>query len=275
MAETPPLSPRHQAMCAGLSWALAIALAILAEKDRGFARFSVPLLPCSIVAWTIIYSAISGILMATKFGKQDIAGYPGASYMCSLVHGGFVLPSLFFCSAFLHAGETKTALSSSFYSGGWGTAVSTSLLLHEQIHCAVIGYLLKDFTRMALPDGLGSALVIHHVAAVAGCGMCLCIPAMVGVATLQAVQCELASALYSFSYVYPCWASKFFYLAAMALSNIIGIGLSFLVCTADALPLIPWRLVFAALSIVIIGIRVGGMVLEVKKVCESKTLKEA
>ena len=148
-----------------------------------------------------------------------------------------------------------------FWRGGWGTATKASQHVLEQVHCAIIGYMLKDFA--VYPGGLETGYVLHHIFSVVGCTLCLWFPSAMGIITFQAVQCEFASALFSAQTLYPTGMGRALYFVSMTASNVGAAWLSWLVVAvfADMAPL-PHRGLYGTLTVLLLIIRSVGLLLE-------------
>ena len=251
-------------------------------------RFFLPLLPCSIIIWTLIYIMMCNTIKrdCRPTSLKSIAGYPGWSYMVGVCHGLIFLPCMFALSVIAHIYETggssesflATSLVSdvsTFWHGSWGSATLASHHLLEQIHCAVIGYMLKDF--VVYPGGLETGYILHHIFAVVGCTLCLWFPSVAGIITFQAMQCEFASALFSVHTLYPTRFGQLTYFLTMPASNIGAAWLAWYVCYEwIELASLPYRILYGVLTVLLLLIRSIGVVLEAMKLCaaEKKAKKD-
>ena len=153
-----------------------------------------------------------------------------------------------------------------FYSDGslmwapWPSRVGVVHLALRHIHYAVIAYLLKDF--VILESHLDWGFIIHHFGSVIGCCFCLTFPAYSGLITINVVQCEFASGIYSTSHLLPTWrVLRYFHWMLMSTSNLCVAYIAWLVYGAEALA--NWQKQGFVLLSVLLGIlRCGNVVLE-------------
>ena len=281
-------SPVVQSSVSLLCWSMALVGTFLAPRESGGdldnsfrARFLLPLLPLSVISWTIIYVALCNCLKKNcrPASLKSVGGYPGWSYMAGVCHGLVFLPLMLSLAITAHLYESGVSLDkfasvgllhagSPFWQGGWGTATMASHHLLEQVHCAVIGYMLKDFA--VYPGGLETGYILHHIFTVVGCTLCLWFPSAVGVITFQAVQCEFASALFSAQSLYPTLLGKVLYFITMPGSNVLAAWLSWIVVVSWAnLATFPERALYGALTVFLLIIRSVGVVLEGMSACGS------
>ena len=283
-------SPVVQSTVSLLCWSMALVGTFLAPREPGGggggsdaldnsfrARFLLPLLPASVLLWTFIYVALCNCLKKNcrPASLKSVGGYPGWSYMVGVCHGLVFLPVMFALAVAAHLYESGVSLdefasfgleASPFWQAGWGSATMASQHLLEQVHCAVIGYMLKDFA--VYPGGLETGYILHHIFAVLGCTLCLWFPSAVGVITFQAAQCEFASALFSAQTLYPTRLGKVLYFTSMPGSNVLAAWLSWLVVVTWAShAAFPQRALYGALTVFLLIIRSVGVVLEGMSAC--------
>jgi hypothetical protein len=237
-------------------------------------RFLLPFLPCCIIVWTICYIMICGSVKKC-WGKErameKVAGYPGWSWMVGLFHGGLILPCLMLMSILAHCSESGEVFmegqwfTTLFMQGTWGTAESLSRILLEQVHCAVIGYMLKDFCGLYGKDGLEMGFVLHHIGGIAGCSMCLHFPSLVGLVAFNAVQCEFASAWYNLSVLYESTILNAIYVVLMGASNIATVPIGGWVFHGPIEDM--YRYGYVVLTVLIVFLRCGGWVVQLKSLC--------
>ena len=97
--------------------------------------------------------------------------------------------------------------------------------------------------------------------------MCLLFPGLVGVVTVQAVQCEAASAIFSMSCVFPSVFSRGLYFVSMLGSTVLAVYLTRIVWAYEAVPLVPFRATYVGLAVLIVLIRVIGLVMQMRMGC--------
>ena len=78
------------------------------------------------------------------------------------------------------------------------TAEVEAHLYLEQVNFAVIGFLIKDFCWR-----LEWAFAFHHMFSILGCALCALFPAYAGAVSLNAAQCEFASAAFDINNILP------------------------------------------------------------------------
>ena len=236
-------------------------------------RFLLPFLPMSVVGWTIIYIFLSDNTwrcFGFKKARAEVDGYPGWSYQVSLFHGGIILPTLLILANLTYCVETEQSIRSGscfstlMFDGTWGTAEALSQVLLEQINCAVIGYLLRDFCGL-YPGGLEWGYLLHHIFAIAGCSMCLHFPSLIGIIALNTVQCEFASCVYSLKMLYPGAMINLTYFVVMFCSNVMAVAIAMIVWGSD----INYELkyLYAFLTVLIVTLRCGGWFIALRNSC--------
>ena len=248
-----------QYVFAGVCWLTALALPAQATTSPG--SFSL-YLPACVLLWCGFYLLVSRLLSAAPGCSRGFAGYPEWSYFVGVLHGFVLLPIILGVGVWLYfQAHTELAVMDvgnmlAFLKLPWEYGLSAHIIM-QQAHCAVIGYLLKDF--FLYPDGLETAYLVHHIAAILGCALSLLYPSGAGVVTLNAVQCEFASALFSFSTVRPHFLTEAVYVVAMLASNVLATSLAVWVWTeVERIPY-RWRLMYAGLSVVLIFLRCSGI----------------
>ena len=283
-------SPLHNTMASLLCWGGAMFASYNAQFMRERSALNIPepdlptsafrerfgrwiFLPISILTWTIIYIALCGN-MKQCLGKNKasklIDHYPGWSYLVSVFHGGFILPFLFIAATLAHCWESNESFSEGQWmttflvNGTYGTAESLSRILIEQINCAVIAYLLKDFCGVH-PKGLDAAFLGHHIFAIAGCTLCLYFPTLIGIIAFNTVQCEFASALFCLSILFPSSMTHALYFVIMAISNILTIPIFFIVWKSSVNNFL--KQTYGVLSVLLVLLRCGGWLLALRKGC--------
>jgi hypothetical protein len=253
----------------------AIALPTSAISQGSFRqRFLLPLLPCSIIVWVVIYLIIGKAVVncwGKKLSESIMEGFPGWSYMINLFHGGIILPLLLVLAVHSHCIESGERVGSGhwlatfFIDGKWESGEALSRIILEQINCAVIGYLLKDFV-VSYPSGLDIWFILHHVGAVAGCSLCLYFPSLIGIIAFNTVQCEFASALYCLAILYhSSMLPRLLYILLMTLSILASIAIGILVHNAPIEN--HFKYSYSFLSVLIVLIRFGGLILQLKDLC--------
>jgi len=176
--KTPALPPIASAACATASWAVALAAA---------AHTGGPALAASVVGWTMLHVLFATLFIRTK-GDVHIGGYPAWSYVASLLHGGVIVPTLFFTCLWLLPRDLWHA--DAFLRAAWGAGPFAAVL--AQIHAAVLAYMLKDFH---LCEAVEVGYAVHHVVATLGCALCFLMPFAAGLTTFNAMQCVKAPPL--------------------------------------------------------------------------------
>jgi hypothetical protein len=131
--------------------------------------------------------------------------------------------------------------------------------------------MLKDYTSL-YPEGLQPGYVIHHLATISGCALCLLMPMGLGLTTFNAVQCELGSALYSLRLALPSNFTRTVYYVSMTTSNILGVYLAW---TLFSYP-IPafWRVIYAVLAVLIVALRTAALILDVQAELKAEQTKQ-
>lgn len=172
---TPSLPPAAAFSCAAGSWAASLAVA---------AHAGGPYLAASIAGWTTVHLLATALFRRLK-GDFQIGGYPAWSFMESFLHGGVILPTLFFLSLWLLPSERWDA--TTFLLAPWDAGIYMAPL--SQCHAAILAYMLKDFY---LYDAIEVGYAVHHVVATFGCLICLVMPMAAGLNTFNAIQCAAA-----------------------------------------------------------------------------------
>lgn len=271
--------PRVQKLVAITSWAIPIIGGLALRRLTAFPGLVGALrLPVSVAGWFIFYRCVCKLLQ--KYGgdkaNKNYAGYPGWSYFCGMVHGLGSLSTLWALASRAYLAENGLSLSEldvmEFLNAPWApVAAGSSSMYLEQIHCAVIGYLLKDY---AVDAGLETAYIVHHLASVIGCTMCLHFPQGAALVTLNAYQSEFTSALFSFSTVNPSLATKLMYFLTMGPSNFGAAVLAYIV-HGYRMPLLPFRATYSGLAVLLVTLRTAGLCIEIKKFLSVDPKKDA
>jgi hypothetical protein len=240
-------------------------------------------LTVGIVAWTVLYVLVIRWLIGSNNNNssnnnadddqkrssnpllREREGYPLWSYILGMFSGGVAMP-LLSAAAYLAASDTEaSSLAIRTWTRHdvdfWGSAPASHMVL-EQIHCAIIGYLLKD---AVYSKGLSVPFILHHVASVGGCMMCLVFPTGATYVSLNAAQCEFASAFYNATIMMPgshVW--RLAYWLVMLGSNSFAMYLSYVQFAVLHNIHIAWRITYISLASLIVLLRCGGWVLNLK-----------
>ena len=235
------------------------------------------LLPASIIVWTVFYVILCRSMWRC-FGKHHsdrlYEGFPGWSYMVGCYHGAVILPLLLFLAVLVHCVESGDALhdytqwfGNFFMNGTWGTAEATSRLILEQLNCAVIGYLLKDFSGL-YAQGLDVGFLLHHIGSIVGCSLCLHFPSLIGLIAFNTVQCEFASSMYNFKTLFhDSYGAQLLFFGCMGVSNIITIPIGVVVWHASIAT--EYRYTYGVLTALIVFLRCGGWAVNVQAYCST------
>ena len=248
------LPPAGQRAVAIASWACALGAAWSARGGESFD------LALYIVGYTVVY--FSACFAYQKWYSDGyVAGYPLWSFFGSILHGLVVLPIIltFAWRAHMLAGGhamSNSLAASTFLRAPWAKGSFTTMLEHS--HCAVIGFLLKDYSSL-YPIGLESGYVVHHLASVLGCSMCLMMPMGAGLTALNAIQAEVASAIYSASLLWPNALTVLAYRLLMTASNLFVCYLSYEVWLYPIA--LGWRLPYAIMAVLLVALRQVALVL--------------
>ena len=200
------LAPVHPKAAA----AIALALLLVVTATNSFhAALTAPL----FAAAHILYAKLNRTARQTK-----IQNYPLCAYHASLFHGLVVCP-LITTLIFL---DTINRTFDQVLEMTWQDKPKVFM---EQAFAAIQGYMLKDGSDVYAPFELG--YVLHHIVTIFGCAVCFCLPMGAGLATFNGLQCEIASALFSYRLVYPTIFSRVVYYLSMTTSNILGLYLAF------------------------------------------------
>lgn len=225
-----------------------------------------------IGCWSIVFTLYSLI----PFPPREI---PGESFT---LKGACV--SLMQQVTILAVGLAAVALRSEPSLSEWmssGKGPSMTLERHSQYMC--MGALLKDFW---LPDHLDMTFIIHHLMGVAGCGVCLVLPAGFGAATVTTFQAEFTSGLWNAMFILPSFLgsikvvrklSQWIYMVGMAGSHIGVLAVGYMMANkytvASASPTDPWwtwwRILYCSLDILLVSFRIIGQVVYGKKIISS------
>ncbi|EOD36810.1 hypothetical protein EMIHUDRAFT_201047 [Emiliania huxleyi CCMP1516] len=161
-------------------------------------------------------------------GSRTIADYPGWSWLASLWHGLLAMPILVSATVLLL--PTTTAGVDGFLREGW-ERMPWPL---EHVHYAIFGYMLKDF--VLYPAGIELGYLVHHLITIAGCTLCLHLPAGAALTTLNGAQAEVSSSLFSVRHVWPSPPTRLLYYLSMSASNALGALLALRLADIDTLP---------------------------------------
>lgn len=211
-ATVPSLFTQHVTIVT--TWIIAIGGGLLTNFSRpsasGFASSAIRI-PLSVLFWTVFYVMVCRGLkkVGGKSSTKIIQGYPLWSYHASFSHGWGVLLVL----VYLVVANGEVSLTDNWSDG-------TQFIWYEQMHCAVIGYLMKDYT--VYESGIDLGYIAHHLFACLGCSLCMHIPSCAGLLALNAVQCEAASSSFGLATILPNLITKSLYAVAMTLSNLTG-----------------------------------------------------
>lgn len=138
-----------------------------------------PLAAASVAGWFALHVTIAK-MYESACGSRTIADYPGWSWLASLWHGLLAMPILVSATVLLL--PTTTAGVDGFLREGW-ERMPWPL---EHVHYAIFGYMLKDF--VLYPAGIELGYLVHHLITIAGCTLCLHLPAGAALTTLNGAQ---------------------------------------------------------------------------------------
>jgi len=237
-----------------------------------------------MAAWAALFTLFSALPLDERLFKDDTFSFKG-SVVSSLQQGTLLVVMLLLglklCSA---ASDTDRSFSLSDW---MMSGPEPGITLERQVHFLCLGAMVKDYWA---PGELSDIFVLHHALGTIGCGMCLCLPAGFGAATLNAAQAECSSILFNMMFVLPVAvgagggkqlsriseaSSRFLpqgaYLLGMMVSHVVAAAICWLfavrvghgepVQLGEGTWCAWWRIMYVVLSVLLVTFRVVGMIL--------------
>ena len=230
----------------------------------------------------VLYTAICKARRSTSVASRvRCQGYERWAYEAGIVHQGVVVPLLGVAAAAIAFERRGVSWASWADGAAWvqvleeGATAGTNWAA-SGVHCAILGYMLKDY--VVYDSGLESVFVLHHLATILGCSLCLVVPAGFGLVTLNAVVAEFGSVFYNIKTLYPLRTfNHAVYLFTMGASNVLAvyIGQWFLRLPEMAGGDKAWvRYSYGALLVLLIIIRCGGWILGLSDAIAVRAVKK-
>ena len=253
-------SPLTNRIAAVLSWVIPLVWTYgIQTKESILGGLFLPACIFGYCCFYVVSHEIIERVVGKEAASEMYGSYPAASYYLSLLHCFGTITFLWVIAALVGPRPETLGLSSltdsQFMLDGWNHETSSHSYM-QQVHCAIISYLVKDFY---LYDSQQNVFVLHHILSIAGSTMCLSFPALAGLITFNAAQAEFASGLYNFVVLYPTSIALYSYLVVMGISNVLIAHLTLALGFSEIHW--PWRGTYCGLASVIFAIRCAGWVI--------------
>lgn len=168
--------------------------------------------------WACFYTCVGAALRRYRPGDAKDKrygrvpdGYGRWAYNLSIIHQAVVLPALAIVAAALGGQSVRTV--------DWLRAPSENLnFVSRHIFYSTMGAMGKDFWIYG--NRLELWLLVHHVATIGGCALCMSLDSGGGLAVANAFMGELSSATYNLHIIRPCFPTKCLRVVSIGCVNI-------------------------------------------------------